>query len=183
MPNKVSNKKILATFARLALTNLGNGYMMIAPLRKNVVEQKHWLTEERFSHLVAKAQLIPGAFSFNLSAIIGRELAGSKGAACAIAGTGVPILLLFILLVAVFSPMRHWSLIASALNGMRPAIIGLLAATAFRVGRQSLTSPAQWLYPISIALIIGYGHLAPLYVVALTFGAGFVYGKYIKPQL
>ncbi len=157
--------------------------MMIPPLQKTVVERKQWLNEERFSHLVAKAQLIPGAFSFNLSAIIGRELAGAKGACSAILGTGLPILLLFSLLVAVFSPMRHWSLFESALAGMRPAIIGLLGATAFRMGRQSLTSLAQWLYPISIALIIGFGHLAPTYVIVLIFASGFIYGKYIKPQL
>ena len=183
MITAVSNKLVFFTFAKLSLLNLGNGYMIIEPLRKNVVEQHKWIAEERFQHLVAKAQLLPGAFSFNLSAMIGREVAGRKGAALALSGTGMPLLFLFLLLVSIFSPMRHWAFFASALNGLRPAIIALLAASAYRIGQQNLTSKIQWLFPLVIAIVIGQGHLAPVYAIALTFAAGFIYGKYIKHQL
>ena len=107
------NRKIFFIFARLAITHLSNGYMIIHPLRKALVEKHQMLCEERFDRLVAKAQILPGAFSLNLSAVIGRELNGRKGAVSALLGSSVPLVLLFSLLITIFSPMRHWSLFHS----------------------------------------------------------------------
>jgi chromate transporter len=175
--------KLFLTFSSLSLLNLGNGYLLVAPLRKKVVEGYQWLPADKFDHLVAKAQLMPGAFSLNLSAIIGREVAGRKGAVISLVATALPLLLLFSLLVGIFSPMRHWSLFESALRGMRPCMIALLAVSAYRMGRAQKYDLTQWLYPISVALIIGFGYLTPLYTIILIAVAGFVYGKYIQPQL
>jgi chromate transporter len=181
--NMPLNRKIFFIFARLAITHLSNGYMIIHPLRKALVEKQQMLCEERFDRLVAKAQILPGAFSLNLSAVIGRELNGRKGAVSALLGSSVPLVLLFSLLIAIFSPMRHWSLFHSALMGMRPCIIALLIASAYRLGKQQHLSIAQWIYPIALGLIITSIQLAPIYIVLLVVGTGFVYGKFIQPHL
>lgn len=157
--------------------------MIVAPLRQKAVNKYQWLSEAHFDALVAKAQLMPGAFSLNLSAIIGREVAGRQGAVVALCSTALPLLLLFLLLVGVFSPMRHWALFESALRGMRPAMIGLLAVAAYRIGRGQHNDLTQWLYPLTLSLIVGFGYLATLPTIILIVTAGFVYGKYIKPQL
>lgn len=177
------NRKLFIIFARLAITQLGNGYMIIHPLRKALVEKHQMLCEERYDRLVAKAQILPGSFSLNLSAVMGREIGGRKGSVAALLGITIPLVLLFSLLVAVFSPMRHWSFFHSALMGMRPCIIALLIASAYRLGKQQHLSFTQWIYPISLGLVITSVHLAPIYIVLLVVGAGFVYGKFIQPHL
>ena len=109
-------KQLILEFSRLALLHLGNGYATLPPLRKRVVEKCMWMSDEEFDRLVAQAQLMPGAFSINLAAVIGRRVDGRRGSAVAIAATVIPLMLLFLLLVAVFSPMRHWDLFESMLN-------------------------------------------------------------------
>jgi chromate transporter len=139
-----------------------------------------WMTDEEFDRLVAQAQLMPGAFSINLAAVIGRHVDGRRGSAVAIAATVIPLMLLFLLLVAVFSPMRHWDLFESMLRGMRPALIGVLAVVAFRMGRSSKVDLSFLWVPFVVAVAVGIFQLAPLYILLLTVGAGFLYGKFLR---
>lgn len=177
------NRKLFLIFVRLAITHLGNGYMILNPLRKALVNKHQMLSEERYDHLVAKAQLLPGAFSLNLSAVMGREIGGRSGAMVALVATAVPLIVLFSLLVATFSPMRKWDVFHSALMGMRPCMIALLIASAYRLGRQQKMSLAQWIYPFTIGLIIASLQFAPLYLILIIVGLGFIYGKLIQPHL
>ena len=173
-------KQLILEFSRLALLHLGNGYATLPPLRKRVVEKCMWMTDEEFDRLVAQAQLMPGAFSINLAAVIGRRVDGRRGSAVAIAATVVPLMLLFLMLVAVFSPMRHWDLFESMLRGMRPALIGVLAVVAFRMGRSSKVDLSFLWVPFVVAVAVGIFQLAPLYILLLTVGAGFLYGKFLR---
>ena len=173
-------KQLILEFSRLALLHLGNGYATLPPLRKRVVEKCMWMTDEEFDRLVAQAQLMPGAFSLNLAAVIGRRMDGRRGSAVAIAATVIPLMLLFLLLVAVFSPMRHWDLFESMLRGMRPALIGVLAVVAFRMGRSSKVDLSFLWVPFVVAVAVGIFQLAPLYILLLTVGAGFLYGKFLR---
>ena len=173
-------KQLILEFSRLALLYLGNGYATLPPLRKRVVEKCMWMSDEEFDRLVAQAQLMPGAFSLNLAAVIGRRVDGRRGSAVAIAATVIPLMLLFLLLVAVFSPMRHWDLFESMLRGMRPALIGVLAVVAFRMGRSSKVDLSFLWVPFVVAVAVGIFQLAPLYILLLTVGAGFLYGKFLR---
>lgn len=173
-------KQLILVFARLALLHLGNGYATLPPLRKRVVEKCMWMSDEEFDRLVAQAQLMPGAFSLNLAAVIGRRVDGRRGSAVAIAATVIPLMLLFLMLVAVFSPMRHWDLFESMLRGMRPALIGVLAVVAFRMGRSSKVDLSFLWVPFVVAVAVGIFQLAPLYILLLTVGAGFLYGKFLR---
>ena len=173
-------KQLILEFSRLALLHLGNGYATLPPLRKRVVEKCMWMTDEEFDRLVAQAQLMPGAFSLNLAAVIGRRVDGRRGSAVAIAATVIPLMLLFLLLVVVFSPMRHWDLFESMLRGMRPALIGVLAVVAFRMGRSSKVDLSFLWVPFVVAVAVGIFQLAPLYILLLTVGAGFLYGKFLR---
>ena len=138
------------------------------------------MTDEEFDRLVAQAQLMPGAFSLNIAAIIGRRVAGRWGSVVALAATVIPLMLLFLLLVAVFAPMRHWDLFESMLRGMRPALIGVLAVVAFRMGRSSKVDLSFLWVPFVVAVAVGIFQLAPLYILLLTVGAGFLYGKFLR---
>lgn len=173
-------KQLILEFSRLALLHLGNGYATLPPLRKRVVEKCMWMSDEEFDRLVAQAQLMPGAFSLNLAAVIGRRMDGRRGSAVAIAATVIPLMLLFLVLVAVFSPMRHWDLFESMLRGMRPALIGVLAVVAFRMGRSSKVDLSFLWVPFVVAVAVGIFQLAPLYILLLTVGAGFLYGKFLR---
>ncbi len=173
-------KQLILEFSRLALLHLGNGYATLPPLRKRVVEKCMWMSGEEFDRLVAQAQLMPGAFSINLAAVIGRRVDGRRGSAVAIAATVIPLMLLFLMLVAVFSPMRHWDLFESMLRGMRPALIGVLAVVAFRMGRSSKVDLSFLWVPFVVAVAVGIFQLAPLYILLLTVGAGFLYGKFLR---
>ena len=139
-----------------------------------------WMTEEEFDRLVAQAQLMPGAFSLNIAAVIGRRLGGRFGSIVALASTIIPLLLLFLLLVVVFSPLRHSDVFSSMFRGMRPVLIGVLTVVAFRMGRSSKVDLSFLWVPFVVAVAVGIFQVAPLYILLLAVGGGFLYGKFLR---
>ena len=66
------------------------------------------------------------------------------------------------------------------LRGMRPALIGVLAVVAFRMGRSSKVDLSFLWVPFVVAVAVGIFQLAPLYILLITVGAGFLYGKFLR---
>jgi hypothetical protein len=63
---------------------------------------------------------------------------------------------------------------------MRPALIGVLAVVAFRMGRSSKVDLSFLWVPFVVAMAVGIFQIAPLYILVLAVGTGFLYGKFLR---
>ena len=66
------------------------------------------------------------------------------------------------------------------LRGMRPALIGVLAVVTYRMGRSSKVDLSFLWVPFVVVVAVGIFQVAPLYILLLTVGAGFLYGKFLR---
>lgn len=88
---------ILLVFAILGLSSFGGG--LSGWMHREVVEKRHWMSEETFLAGIALGQVLPGPNSANLALYIGQQLRGWPGGALAVFGIlGPPFL--FILGIA-----------------------------------------------------------------------------------
>lgn len=63
------------------------GFGGVLPLaRKVIVEQRHWLSPEKFTELLGLCQFLPGGNIINLSVAIGMEFRGVRGAVSSLIG-------------------------------------------------------------------------------------------------
>ena len=67
-------------FARIGGFTFGGGYAMLPILQKEVVEQKHWATEEELMDYYAIGQCTPGIIAINTATFIGYKIKGLPGA-------------------------------------------------------------------------------------------------------
>src|SRR6185436_9563877 len=67
------------TVLKLVFTGFGGGIAVIGQMRRIVVRQKRWLSEEEFLDAVSLAQSLPGANAANAITYIGLKLAGARG--------------------------------------------------------------------------------------------------------
>ncbi|MGD9781797.1 MAG: chromate transporter [Kiritimatiellia bacterium] len=121
------------TFFRISLFSIGGGYNMI-PLMQHEVAANGWLTSERFLDVLAVSEITPGPIAVNLATFAGYQVAGLSGSIAATVGVCLPGALFLLALGALALHLRDRPAFRAAMRGLMPALVGLLAATAIRLG-------------------------------------------------
>ena len=121
------------TFFRISLFSIGGGYNMI-PLMQHEVAANGWLTSERFLDVLAVSEITPGPIAVNLATFAGYHVVGLPGSVAATVGVCLPGALLLLALGAIALHLRERPAFRAAMRGLMPALVGLLAATAVRLG-------------------------------------------------
>lgn len=172
----------LLTFIRIGLFTIGGGYAMIPLIEADVVEKKKWVSKEEFLDLMAIAQSCPGIFAVNISIFIGYKLRGVKGSVACTLGTILPSFVIMLCIALFFQQMRGNATVESIFRGIRPAVVALIAAPVFKMGKNArITRTNVWI-PVVAALLIWQLGVSPVYVIILAGLGGFLYGRYIQPN-
>ena len=82
---------LFLTFARIGGLTFGGGYAMLPILQREVVEKRHWATEEELMDYYAIGQCTPGIIAVNTATFVGQGLAGSIGGIVATLGRCIPV--------------------------------------------------------------------------------------------
>ena len=139
------------TFFKISLFSIGGGYNMI-PLMQHEVAVHGWLTSGRFLDVLAVSEITPGPIAVNLATFAGYQVAGLSGAIAATVGVCLPGGLLLLALGAIAIRLRDRPAFRAAMRGLMPALVGLLAATAIRLGAALV--PAGAAFPSVPAILI-----------------------------
>ena len=138
-PNPVSWLQVFLFFLKIGSVLYGSGYVLLAFLQRNLVEQHQWLTSQQLLDAIAIGQVTPGPV-FTTATFIGYLLAGHAGA---IAGT-VGIFLPAFVLVALVNPwvpkLRRSPWTSGFLDGVNAASLGLMAGVTWTLGRTALVN-------------------------------------------
>ena len=63
--------ELFLTFAKMGVMTFGGGMAMLPILQREVVDNKHWVTEEELVDYYAIGQCTPGVIAVNTSTFIG----------------------------------------------------------------------------------------------------------------
>ncbi len=131
--------KLFIVFSKIGIFNFGGGYAMLSLIHNEVVEKNHWLTSAEFTDIVAISQSTPGPIGINCATYTGYTAVINEGYPQWVAVLGailasLSVLWLPFLLMLVISKilLRHSksAVVTSIFSGLRPAIVGLIAAAA-----------------------------------------------------
>ncbi|MGC1308580.1 MAG: chromate transporter [Phormidesmis sp.] len=124
-------------FLKIGCVLYGSGYVLLAFLQRDLVEQHQWLTSQQLLDAIAIGQLTPGPV-FTTATFVGYLLAGNAGA---IAGT-IGIFLPAFLLVGLVNPwvpkLRQSPWARGFLDGVNAASLGLMAGVTYTLGQAAL---------------------------------------------
>lgn len=169
------------TFFRIGLFTIGGGYAMIPIIEADVVEKFKWVNREEFLDLMAIAQSCPGIFAVNMSIFIGYKLKGVKGSVTCALGTILPSFLIILAVALFFQQFRENETVQSIFKGIRPAVVALIAAPTFKMGKSAKISLTNIWIPVVSAFLIWMLGVSPIYIIIMAGVGGFLYGRYIKP--
>lgn len=133
--------KLAATFAGMSVLLFGGGYVFIPLIQRVVVGNYAWVTRQEFIDAIALGQVTPGPILIS-AAFIGYKVAGLAGATVATISIFTPPALLMLLCTRFLDRIKRSGGINAGLRGIRPAVIGMIAAAGVTV---ALTAPSTWI--------------------------------------
>ncbi len=135
-------------FLKIGCVLYGSGYVLLAFLQRDLVEQQQWLTSQQLLDAIAIGQITPGPV-FTTATFVGYLLAGNAGA---IAGT-IGIFLPAFLLVGLVNPwvpkIRQSPWASGFLDGVNAGALGLMAGVTYTLATAALV---DWLTVILAVL-------------------------------
>jgi chromate transport protein ChrA len=163
---------IFLSFLQVGTTGFGGGIAVVAQLRVLVLQKRRWFTEHEFAEGLALAQSLPGSMAGNVAAYVGLRLRGWRGASVALAGLVLPSMLLMILLAILYRHLRNLPDTEKLFHGLNAAVVALIAVTAWRIGRSTLSKPWQWYIAVFSGLAVIMFGATVIEVVLLSGLAG-----------
>ena len=130
-------------FARVSAVTIGGGYVMFPILKHEVVDTYGWAEPTELVDYYALGQSVPGIIAMNTAALIGFRNRGLPGAVAAAAGMAFPALAVILLVAAFLAPYFDTVWMQKAFAGVRAAVVALIAAAVWQVGRKSIVSPMR----------------------------------------
>lgn len=154
--------KLFFTFFQIGLFGFGGGYSMLSLIQNQTVYNHAWLTSPEFTNIVAISQMTPGPIGINAATYCGYtaihkagmgEWASILGSATATFALVLPSFILMILICRIFMKYMNTPTVQNIMAGLRPAVVGLIAAAALLLMTpENFSSPQinPWYFGISI---------------------------------
>lgn len=169
-------------FFKIGAFTFGGGYAMIPLIQREVVNRKKWLEEGEFIDMLAIAQSVPGPVSLNTAVFVGNKLKGKRGSVVSSAGIILPSFVAILLIALVFTEFKDNPGVERVFKGIRPAVVALIAAPLWGMGKSAgVTWKSLWI-PVTAALLIWGAGLSPIYVVIIAITGGIVYYAYKRKK-
>lgn len=130
--------KLLWSFLQVGLFSFGGGYGILPVIQQQVVTENHWLSLKEFTDVVTISQMTPGPIALNAATFVGTKLAGPLGAVVATIGCSLPTALLALIIGHYYYKYRDMMLVKGVFEGLRPAIVSLIATAGLSILSLSL---------------------------------------------
>src|SRR5947208_10758113 len=136
---------LLLYFLKLGTFGFGGPIALAGYMQRDLVEQRHWYTEQDFLDGLALAQLSPGPLAAQLAMYLGLVRGGYAGALLV---GGAFILPSFVMVLALsFAYVRFGGLpwMQSAFYGIGAAVIAIIARSAIKLVKSAVRKdPVLW---------------------------------------
>lgn len=167
--------ELFLTFLKVGAVSFGGGYGMISLLTEEIVA-RGWMTEAEFMNFIAVAESTPGPIAINMATFVGASQGGFFGAVLATLGVVLPAFIIILLIASVIKGLLKFAGVNAFLLGIRPVVIGLIAATG-------ITMAISVIFGISeIGDVFSFDWRAAVIFAAVALSA-FVYKKKRKKQI
>ncbi|MBI4212969.1 MAG: chromate transporter [Chloroflexi bacterium] len=154
---------LLWVFFRVGATGFGDVGPLLVVVERELVERRGVLTHDDITESLTYTRLLPGSNVVLIVSYLAYRLAGWPGSALATAAYILPSAVVMAFLAAGYLAASSLPAIGPAVIGLTAAVVGVLLATTYRIGRRNLVARQ----PITIVIAL------------LAFLAGAVLGVHV----
>ena len=166
--------ELFLTFAGTGAITFGGGMAMLPVLKREVVDKRHWATEEELLDYYAIGQCTPGIIAVNTSTFIGQKYAGIPGGIAATLGMIFPSLVIISLIAGLIANFADLKLVRNAFAGIQVCVCVLIFNATVKLMKKSVIDGRTAC--IFVLVLIGgmVLNLSPVWFVLVSAAAGTV---------
>ncbi len=123
---------------KVALYSFGGPAGQIAVMHKYLVEDKRWISENRFLHALNYCMLLPGPEAQQLATYIGWLLHKTRGGVIAGALFVLPGFLSILILSIIYALWKDLTFVQGIFYGIKPAVLAIVAGAVLKIGKRAL---------------------------------------------
>jgi chromate transporter len=141
-PAPVTLRQAFWYWLKLGFISFGGPAGQIALMHTELVERRRWISERRFLHALNYCMLLPGPEATQLAIYIGWLLHRTIGGIVAGVLFVLPSLGILIGLSWIYMAFGHVPAVAGVMNGIKPAVVAIVLAAAWRIGSRTIKNAA-----------------------------------------
>ena len=165
---------LFGTFAKVGVMTFGGGMAMLPILQREVVEDRHWATEEELMDYYAIGQCTPGIIAVNTATFIGQKRKGTIGGIVATLGIVFPSLVIISILASLITNFSSVAWVQNAFAGIQVCVCVLIFNAVVKLLKKSVIDKRT--FAIFLLVMVGSAllNLSPVWFVLLAALAGIV---------
>jgi len=125
-------------WTRVGLQSFGGPAGQIAVMHRILVDEKRWVSEERFLHALNYCMLLPGPEATQLATYIGWLLHGVRGGLAAGVLFVLPGIVSLLGLSILYALYRDLGAVAAMLFGLKAAVLAVVVEALVKIGKRVL---------------------------------------------
>ena len=156
--------QLFYTFFKIGLFGFGGGYAMLSMIQGEVVTRHGWISAQEFTDIIAISQMTPGPIGINSATFVGYStlidagytpVMAVLGSATATFAVILPSFILMLIISRYFLKFQKHPVVMAVFSGLRPAVVGLLAAAALLLmNSENFSSPTNDMRSFIISCLI-----------------------------
>lgn len=165
------------TFFRIGAVTFGGGYAMLPILQREVVEKKHWATDDELMDYYAIGQCTPGVIAVNTATFIGRKYRGILGAIFTTLGVVSPSVVIISIIAAVINNFADIAWVQNALGGIRVCVCVFIFNSVVKLFKSAVKDKATLAIYLVLFAVAVFFDFSPIYSVVVAGVLGLVVTK------
>ena len=168
--------QLFISFFKIGFFGFGGGYAMLSLIQNEVVEVHEWVSAAEFTDIVAISQMTPGPIAINSATYIGYVATQSVwGSVVATVAVSLPSVIIMLIICRFFLKFRDNKYVGYVMSGLKPAVVGLIAAAAIMLVNTSTFIDYKSIILFAAAFIASLRFKTnPILLIVLAGVAGYV---------
>ena len=152
-------------FFRMGAVTFGGGYAMLPILRREIVQNRHWMDEEAIMDYYALSQGLPGIIAINVSVFIGYRQRRIPGAVAAALGMVSPCIIIITIIAACLSDFQDNLYVQHALAGISVCVVALILDAVCSMWKKGVRDPFGVVLCLVILALNVFTEISPILLV------------------
>ncbi|NLO82738.1 MAG: chromate transporter [Clostridiales bacterium] len=157
--------KLFLVFFRIGAFTFGGGLAMIPFIKREIVDNNHWIEEEDIVDIFAIVQSVPGVIAVNSAIFVGYRVAGLLGSVVSALGVVLPSFVIIAIIAMFFSTFKSIPVVANAFEGISAGVTALIVSALLNLRKASIKDAYGWLIAACVFIIMTVTDISAVYLL------------------
>ena len=164
---------LFRTMLMISAFTFGGGFVIVSLMKKKLVDELHWLTEDEMLDMTALAQTAPGPIAVNAAILAGRRIAGVPGMLAAVLGTLIPPIVIIGVISLIYAQFAQNEWVRAVMAGMSCGVAAVIADVVAELGGKVLRQRSWLLTALMLAAFV-LTYFLKVNVIFIILGAALI---------